>query len=692
MEPPPSHGANHRGRRTRNNNKAARPSLQQQEGEGTQLTHGGGGNPSITTEKTPRSDTGSGNKRWRKQQRRYTDPKAECDGGVATETEGQQPPLPPAATTSNEEECLRPVAKGSPKTAQAQPPKKKDATVSINSSVRCVDMQGNLYMKSLKELLKMGGNALTEADTPCLGPMDGQVSVVAASQQSLVSPMLAFSLDSIATPNTFATFHTQKPTKARKVKSAQPQASCSAPEDSAVTEAVVISEGDGVAHKQTACRSDDEDDDEEECGMEDLMPPMCAESPYQFILRNFKVAEGTFDYYNTAEGRGLFLEKCFILCQQATAILSNEPLMAYIHAPVYVFGDIHGNFNDLSYFLRSVLAFGDIHLSPCNLLCLGDYVDRGPFSLECVMILLALKVESPHKVTLLRGNHEDRVVCGDRRTYGSDCFAAQCQAIFGPVDGKKLFDTVTAVFRHLPLAAEIVVSNAPNRRRGGESPMCGPEGSSATKGSTGGSFACPPSPHLSLVGSTASQWKRATDQRRQSHEERILCTHGGIPRFNEPPRDKDMLAFLRSEKFPRLLTLFPNNPLVKNDPAAQLDTTAFSEEDLQKAWFVMFDLMWSDPTADDHSPNINEWGFGFNTRGNNVVSFSAKAVETFLDAFHYTMLFRAHQEKAHGIRLSKSQKVLTVFSSSNYLGHGNGAGCVIVTAQGEVQLVVKTSQ
>lgn len=98
-----------------------------------------------------------------------------------------------------------------------------------------------------------------------------------------------------------------------------------------------------------------------------------------------------------------------IVCQAVGEIFENEPRCVFLQSPVYVFGDIHGNLEDLHFFSDNIWKLG-MDLTAGKFLFLGDYVDRGLSSLECVAYLFGLKLLYPSKIHLLRGNHETRDV------------------------------------------------------------------------------------------------------------------------------------------------------------------------------------------------------------------------------------------------------------------------------------------
>jgi hypothetical protein len=83
----------------------------------------------------------------------------------------------------------------------------------------------------------------------------------------------------------------------------------------------------------------------------------------------------------------------------------NEPNVLRLSSPIKIVGDIHGQFHDL---LQILGKYGK--LPDDKFLFLGDYVDRGHFCIEVITLLIALKVQHPKNIFLLRGNHEGKTM------------------------------------------------------------------------------------------------------------------------------------------------------------------------------------------------------------------------------------------------------------------------------------------
>ena len=119
-------------------------------------------------------------------------------------------------------------------------------------------------------------------------------------------------------------------------------------------------------------------------------------------------------------------------------IIKKEPNLIHVSEPIWVVGDIHGQYYDLCHLIEKAGKPKKI-----NYLFMGDYVDRGIFSMEVIILLFALKLNFPQSLFLLRGNHEWRNM--------TQYFTFREEAI--RKFDEEVYTMVMAVFDAMPLAA-----------------------------------------------------------------------------------------------------------------------------------------------------------------------------------------------------------------------------------------------
>ncbi|KAK6459299.1 serine/threonine protein phosphatase type 2A [Scheffersomyces xylosifermentans] len=145
------------------------------------------------------------------------------------------------------------------------------------------------------------------------------------------------------------------------------------------------------------------------------------------------------------------------LCHTLKTQLLAVPNIMHLQSPIAVVGDIHGQYHDL----LEIFQIGGAPPST-NYLFLGDYVDRGYYSVETISLLITLKLRFPERVFLIRGNHESRTITTN---YGF--YSEVLNKYNGSAD---VWSYITDLFDYLPLGATI--DGKIFAAHGGLSPSC----------------------------------------------------------------------------------------------------------------------------------------------------------------------------------------------------------------------------
>ncbi|CAF0846872.1 unnamed protein product [Didymodactylos carnosus] len=129
------------------------------------------------------------------------------------------------------------------------------------------------------------------------------------------------------------------------------------------------------------------------------------------------------------------------LCTIISDILFEESNVQPVFSPVTICGDVHGQYYDVQELFKTGGYPPDTQY-----IFMGDFVDRGYYSLETLTQLLVFKAKWPHRLTLLRGNHESRQVT---QVYG---FYDECMKKYGNAN---LWRFCCRLFDLMPIGALI---------------------------------------------------------------------------------------------------------------------------------------------------------------------------------------------------------------------------------------------
>lgn len=117
-----------------------------------------------------------------------------------------------------------------------------------------------------------------------------------------------------------------------------------------------------------------------------------------------------------------------------------EPNVLTLKGEFIVVGDIHGQFYDLLNIFK-ITKFDE----NTKYLFLGDIVDRGVNSVECILLLLMYKLRYPENIYIIRGNHETEE---STSIYG---FKMECEQKLGLI----FYLDFCSLFEYMPLCAII---------------------------------------------------------------------------------------------------------------------------------------------------------------------------------------------------------------------------------------------
>ena len=300
-----------------------------------------------------------------------------------------------------------------------------------------------------------------------------------------------------------------------------------------------------------------------------------------------------FDWYDDSKMDKLHEELPFTddqileLLKEVKPLFDKERSLLRIRSPCKIFGNLYGEYNDLMRFFESFgnpsddNQMGDITVM--QYIFLGDFCDRGYYSLEVILLLFALKVKYPDYIIIIRGHHEDSNV-NAYYGLGQECKDRLSDNLQNP---EGIFASINKVFDSLPFG--VLIDNS------------------------------------------------------------ILCLHGGIGS--------------------RLATLSDIENIKRPVKIVQEVTNSQQQ--------ILIDILWSEYSDEINDLDVNferdKKKYGF------IVKYGKDRLNKFLYENNLKLLITSHQYVHEGFMTFNDDKLLTLFSATNYMDqYGNIGGLITI--------------
>ncbi|XP_069779212.1 serine/threonine-protein phosphatase with EF-hands 2-like [Narcine bancroftii] len=346
---------------------------------------------------------------------------------------------------------------------------------------------------------------------------------------------------------------------------------------------------------------------------------------------------------------------------------------------ITICGDLHGKLDDLFLiFYKNGLP------SPEKVYVFnGDYVDRGKHSIEILLILFAFLLVYPKGIYLNRGNHEDHII---NLRYG---FTKEVMQKY-QVHGSRILKLLQCIFSWLPLATVIdqkvliihggisettdldflgkidrhkyvSTMRSPERRRiewikhvSDEELHFG--------GSSKPNLNLNEIPRKNSISNFFSLRSYTNNSQRRKSSSAMCVKKIDITKRVQRSVEEELEKCRREVGFSNMYEDSKSLTVSDSDSGETLES-----DELERRQIV--DILWSDP--------MHQEGCIANSVRGGGCYFGPDVTEKILRKHNLQLLIRSHECKQEGYEYCHNQKVLTIFSASNYYEIGSNRGAYV---------------